>query len=149
MLWGGGVVAVGGILATWLLSEHVNAQIVAGGIAIGGLCYWVAALSGVVLLRRAIRAAAEHGRRMELSTYLYRGVKSMTNDRVLSTLDDIGSKERTPLMEFKARWFTPGIAESPSSEADVYGGMEKGQAVLAVTEYGGVLGRVSRMRRTP
>ena len=83
---------------------------------------------------------------MELFTYPYRSIKAITNNAVLATLDELGSTERTPLVEFKARWFTPGIGEAPSSRADMFGDSKKGQVVLAVIENGGVLGRVHRIR---
>ena len=45
-----------------------------------------------------------------------------------------------------ATWFTPGIGEAPRSQALVFGGMRRGQAVVAVGDHGGVLGPVRRVR---
>jgi hypothetical protein len=79
---------------------------------------------------------------MELRTWGSRSAGSLAVNRVLATLDDVGGRNRTPKVEFKAIWFTPGIAEAPDSEARVYGGEAVGRAVLAIGDQGAVMGRV-------
>ena len=99
------------------------------------------------LLHQLESTLAGPTRAMELQTYGYRTMRSIYNNRVLATLDDAGSTNRTPTVEFKAIWFTPGIAEAPGGEATVYGGGAPGRAVMAITRAGGVMGRVKRVNR--
>jgi hypothetical protein len=139
-------VAVAGAVVTSLLSGLIGIRIVLGAVAFAGLCLVAGAMNGKRLLRQATSESSQASRSMELFTYPYRSIKAITNNAVLATLDELGSTERTPPVEFKARWFTPGIGEAPSSRADMFGDSKKGQVVLAVIENGGVLGRVHRIR---
>jgi hypothetical protein len=145
MLWIGGVVAIAGSVAASQVSGQASIQILLGGIALGGFCYAIVAIDGKVLLRRATKVLSEPSRRLELRTQLSRSTKSVTNNSVLAVLVDVISRKPSPSLVSKARWFSPGIAETHWSGADVFGGTEKGQVVLAITESGEVLGRVRRI----
>ena len=86
---------------------------------------------------------------MDLTTWPYRTVRSLGNNRVLVSLDVPGSVDRTPLAEFKAVWYTPGKAFSnaPTKSAEVYGTVAVGETVFAVgDDESCYLGRISRTR---
>lgn len=143
----GGVAAVFiGIVV--IVADHKTAglNIAMGAVILLGVVLVLSSLSGRRLLREIDGSLAGPSRTMELHTYGYRTMRSVYNNRVLATLDDVGSTNRTPRIEFKAVWFTPGIAAAPAGEARVFGGDSSGQAVLAIAESGGVMGRVKRVR---
>jgi len=145
----GVAIIVVGIVAITAAHGVADLDIFMGAVVIVGVCLVVAAGAGRRLLREATAALAGPSRSLELQTYPYRaGWRSIGNDRVLATLDEPGSGARTPLVEFKATWFTPGIGEAPRGEARVFGGTRQGQAVLAVSDRGGVMGRVRRIHAT-
>lgn len=133
---GGLAAAGGGPAAVWL-----------GALAVIGLVLLWASQRAMRLLREA-RSLPSTSHQMDLITWPYRGVRSLVKNQVIVTLDVPGSKERTPLAEFKADWHSPGRLDVPSQPAQVFGTLNRGQTVLAVADDGSCfLGRV-RMTRT-
>jgi hypothetical protein len=92
-----------------------------GGVTLLGVLLAVGSLAGRRVVREIVPVLSGPSRTMELRTRGSRSAGSPTIIRVLATLDDVGSRNRTPKIEFKAIWHTPGIAEAPGSDARVYG----------------------------
>ncbi len=97
------------IIALGMVVIALHPQSTDLNIWMGGLIFFGVGLSlsgsavSYKLLREAQALVNSDGRTLELFTYLYRGgARSLRNDRVLATLDAIGSHERVPLIEFKA-----------------------------------------------
>jgi hypothetical protein len=111
-------------------------------IAAGLFCF---ALVNSVLLREAKKALHGSSRELELTTYPY-SITGIRDNALLATLDEAGSRERTPMVDFKARWWSRGMMRAPTSIARAYGGFERGHAVIAVSDKGGIIGRVTRVR---
>jgi hypothetical protein len=145
MVGGSAVAVVVGIAVILAYHKVVTLNIVMGGVIVVGILLALGTMSGRRLLREIDKSLAGPARTMELQTYGYRSIKAVTNNRVLATLDDVGSTNRTPKVEFRAIWFTPGLAEAPGGTARVFGVEAVGEAVLAIANNGGVLGRVKRV----
>jgi hypothetical protein len=145
MVGASAVAVIVGIAVIAAYHKVASLNIVMGGVIAFGVLLALGTVSGRHLLREINNCLAGPSRTMELQTYGYRTVKAVSNNRVLATLDDVGSTNRTPKVEFKAIWFTPGLAEAPGGAARVFGGESVGQAVLAIADNGGVLGRVKRV----
>lgn len=129
------VVAGGGAVAGWL-----------GGLVVVGVVFAWASNRGMRLLREA-RSLPSTPQEMDLITWPYRGLRSPANNQVIVTLDAPGSKERTPLAEFKADWHSPGRLDIPTQTAQIFGTISRGQTVLALAEDGSCfLGRIRRTR---
>jgi hypothetical protein len=138
-----------GIVVIAIHPQNSGLDVAMGALSIFGV---LAVLGGSLASMRLLKEIPEQislpCRSMELFTYSYSaGPRNLFGfKRILATLDEVGSHERTPAIEFKAVWFTPGIGESTSSPAEVFGGRKHGQAILAFSHNGCVLGRVSRLR---
>jgi hypothetical protein len=142
------IVVLGCSIAATALSRYGGIQIVLVGAAIGGFCWLIVAVDGMILRRRAMRLAQGLSQSMDMKTDLFPSMKSIVSGRVLVTLAAMGARS-DPEVTFKARWFTPGIAEAPPGIAQVYRGPDGRSVVFAVTERGGVLGRPRRTSRHP
>ncbi len=146
MLYGGTILFALGVLV--LVTHHSNAglNIWIGALALVGVLLALGTIPGRRLLRDIGPALEGPSRTMELQTWGYRTTRSPYRNRVLATLDDIGSTNRVPKFELTATWFTPGIAQGPHGEAVVCGGKARGDPLLAVGAQGAVLGRISKVR---
>lgn len=137
------------------VSAGVAVAMVAGGgattlttvLLIVGVGLIVGSVTGLRCLREARGVVTGSAQLMELRSWPYRSIRAPANNRVLVTLDHPGSINRTPLAEFKARWFTPGAGESAERASRVYGSLSRGHTVLAVADDGSCFaGRVTRIR---
>jgi hypothetical protein len=138
----GGVAAIAAGTAGCVAVSGGAAAIWFGALGVIGLVLIWAWQRGTRLSREA-RSLSNTPQQMELITWPYRGVRSLVNNEVIVTLDTPGSKERTPLAEFKADWHSPGRLDIPSQTAQVFGTISRGQTVLALAEDGSCfLGRI-------
>ena len=132
MAGGGAALAAVAIIVIVIHYGSSNLNTWMAGVALGGVLVVVGSLNGRRVLREIIPSCRDRAARWNCGRGVRESAGSAVINRVLSTLDDVGGRNRTPKIEFKAIWYTPGIAESPSGEARVYGGEGVGQAVLAI-----------------
>jgi hypothetical protein len=148
MMVGGGLVATALGVILIVTHQSTTLDVWMGGLILFGVLLLIGSLNGRRVLREIIPTLSGPCRTMELRTWGYRSPGSRAINCVLATLDEVGGTNRTPKIEFKAIWFTPGIGESPSCEARVYGGEAVGRAVFAIGSQGAVMGRVKKLRPT-
>lgn len=147
MLSGGCGTAAVGVVVIVARHSSANLNIWMGALVLVGALLVLGTIPGRRLLRDIAPALSSSSRTMELQTWGYRTVRAPVVNRVLATLDDVGSTNRVPKFEVNATWFTPGIATAPHGDAIVYGGRVKGEALLAVGAQGAILGRIRKVRQ--
>jgi len=148
MLLGGVAATVIGVLGAVFVGEG-SSLVWLALLAFLGIMFAAGSRVGSSVLSQAKALVAEPGVQMELSVWPYRAGRSLhRTNRVLVTLDEPGSTERSPLGELKPLWSTPA-ASTATRLADVYGSMSEGQVVLVAALDGSCyLGRLHKLRET-
>ncbi len=149
MLAGGGLAAAGA--AVGIAAFHGGGfrmlDWLFGFVLACGMMVATGSFTGARRLAEATTLAQGPSRTLELALWPYRtSGRAIVKNAVLGTLDEMGSTERTPAVEFRAIWFTPGIGESPQSEAEVFGRLVLGSTVVVRSPAGCLVGRVTRTR---
>lgn len=122
VIYGSFVIAVG-VVVIVIHHKSSTLNVYMGGVATFGI---LLILGGTLAGRRLLKELPTQmnlpARTMELFTYPYSaGPRNVFNvKRILATLDEVGSHERTPAIEFKAIWFTPGIGEAEQSGSGIW-----------------------------
>lgn len=148
MIWISAAVVLVCSIAAAALDRYGGIQFLLIAAAIAGFCWLIVGVDGSVLLRRAEKLSVGPSQTMDMKTSLLRSTKSMVSNRVLVTLTPIGAASDSKVT-FKARWFTPGMAEAPLGTAKVFEARDGRSVAFAVTDRGGVLGRPLRTKRHP
>jgi len=146
MSTGGLALMVPGLLGLQLAARSLAVWF--AGLTLLGVFLVAGAFAGAGMLRQARDLLGTRPREMELVTWpLKSSGRSLLNNHARVALDTPGSREPTPLAEFRAVWLPPGSIESTPRAARVFGTFEHRQTVFAITAEGSCyLGRIARTR---